>query len=169
MYVPLRSGAVRMGRKGKAGGRVDPDVMARQQRCLDAIVAGESYTSIALREGYASESGARAAVEAVIQRAAIQGAEELRPVLAARATDMWRRGHQVMVEGQDAGDMDMFRVGAVVADRALARTMRLFGLDQATTTVQMGGSPGDLEALKQLFAQQLDGGVIDGEIVEDGS
>lgn len=160
-----------MSKKGKAGGKVDPVTAAKQQRCLDLAVQGFGYTQIAEQEGYASESGARAAVNAVLHRAAIDGAEELRPVLAARFTEMYRHGFEVMLAGRDQKegmDLDMFKTGAVVADRALARLMRLFGMDQATMTVH-AGTPGDLESLKLEFLKSLDGrAVIDGEIVADG-
>jgi hypothetical protein len=156
-----------MGRKGKAGGRVDVETMQRQQRCADLAIRGLSYTAIAEAEGYASESGARHAVSAVLSRADNGAAEELRPLMSARATELWRHGFEVMLEGRDAGDMDMFRTGAVVADRALARMMRLFGLDQAAMAVQMSGTVGDLEALKAQFLGALEPGVLDGEIVDD--
>ena len=157
-----------MGKRGKAGGKVDAETLARQQRCADLAIRGLSYTAIAEHEGYASESGARAAVAAVLHRADNAAAEELRPLMSARATELWRNGFEVMREGRDAGDMDRFRTGAVVADRALARLMRLWGLDQAAMAVQMSGTVGDLETLKVEFLRSLDAdAVIDGEIVAD--
>ncbi|MDE1673784.1 hypothetical protein [Nocardia gipuzkoensis] len=154
-----------MPKKGRR--RVTVLAMARQQRCLAAFVAGKSYAAIALEEGYASESGARMAVKAVLERTAVEGAEQLRPELLLKFGEMYRRGFAMMEQGEKKDDLDKWKAGAVVADRAAARIMRLMGLDQANTVVQFGGDPGALVDLKNAFAAALDGEVpIDAEVVD---
>ncbi|MEU1550246.1 hypothetical protein [Nocardia sp. NPDC005745] len=151
-------------RRGKA--RATPDEMARQQRCADLAVQGLTYAEIAVEEGYASESGARAAVHAVFRRAATDAADVLRPKIEARAELLWTAGLQVMRDGRDEGDLDKFKAGATVADRALARLMRLYGLDQPVVEVNVGGE--SLDSLKAQFMRMLDGDVVDAELVSAG-
>lgn len=161
-----------MGKTGKAGGKVDPETMARQQRCLDLAVRGITYAEIAEEEGYAGESGARAAVHAALKRAATSAAETVRPLMIARAEQLWAHGFGVMLEGRDQGDMERFAKGASVADKALARLVRLHGLDQVPAVqVSVEGAP-DLTQLKRAFSELLDGvggDVVDGEVVDSGA
>ncbi|NKY47991.1 hypothetical protein [Nocardia cerradoensis] len=158
-----------MGKKGKAAGKVDPETRARQQRCLDLKVRGMTYADIAEHEGYAGESGARAAVEAALARAEKQAADVVRPLMVARAEKLWEHGLGVMLEGRDEGDMERFAKGASVADKALARLMRLHGLDTPDVSVQIGAGAGELERLKNDFMLEINkaaGGVLDAELVE---
>ncbi|MGW5514634.1 hypothetical protein [Nocardia africana] len=161
-----------MGKKGKAAGKVDPETRARQQRCLDLKVRGLTYADIAEEEGYAGESGARAAVEAALSRAASEAAEVVRPLMVARAEKLWEHGLGVMLEGRDQGDMERFAKGASVADKALARLMRLHGLDAPDVAVQIGAGAGELERLKNDFLLEINkaaGGVVDVELVPTDS
>lgn len=157
-------------RRGKAA--PNPDTMAKQQRCLDLAVRGMTYLEIAEAEGYSGESGARAAVHAAFKRAATDAAEVVRPLMIARAERLWEHGFGVMLEGRDQDDMDKFVKGAKVADSALARLMRLHGLDQVPAVqVSVEGAP-SLESLKQQFGELLDrpaGEVIEGEVIPDGA
>lgn len=132
------------------------DTMAKQQRCLDLAVRGLTYAQIAEEEGYAGESGARAAVHAALKRAATAADETVRPMMVARAEQLWVHGFGVLLEGRDQGDMDKFARGAKVADSALARLMRLHGLDQVPAVqVSVGGAP-SLEAIKAEFSAYMD-------------
>ena len=143
--------------KGVVAGVVPVETQARQLRCLELAVAGLSYTAIAEEEGYASESGARAAVNAVLQRTAVQGAEELRLLLGEQLADLYRRGMLLMEQGAENGNLDMVKAGALICDRALGRRMRLYGLDTAVVGVgAAGGDPGRLEALRAKFAEAWD-------------
>ncbi|MCM6777890.1 hypothetical protein NDR87_31675 [Nocardia sp. CDC159] len=157
-----------MARKGKAAGKVDPETMARQQRCLDLAVRGLSYCEIAEHEGYSGESGARQAVHAALRRAATDAAEVVRPLMIARAEKLWEHGYAVMLEGRDEQDIDKFLKGASAADRALGRLMSLHGLDRVPAVkVSMEGMP-DLDRLKREMLQLLDGGeTIEGEVVSE--
>ncbi|WP_280332063.1 hypothetical protein [Nocardia wallacei] len=142
--------------------------MAKQQRCLDLAVRGLTYADIAHEEGYANESSARSAVHAALKRAATEAAETVRPLMIARAEKLWEHGFGVMLQGRDQQDIDMFVKGAGVADKALARLMRLHGLDEpAPVQVQVGT---DLESLKRDFAKLLDERdspeLIEGEVVD---
>ncbi len=142
--------------------------MAKQQRCADLAVQGLTYREIAEHEGYKDESGARAAVHAVFRRAATDAADILRPKIEARIELLWTAGLQVMQEGREQDDEGKFRAGATVADRALARLMRLYGLDQPTVEVHVGGE--SLDNLKAQFTAMLDGQVVDAEVVSpDGT
>lgn len=146
------------------------DTKMKQQRCLDLAVQGLPYWQIAEAEGYASESGARKAVNAALRRAAKKAAETVRPMMVARAERLWVSGIEVMQEGRDEQDMDKFKAGASVADKALARLMRLHGLDEpAPVQVTVGGT--DLATLKQEFEKLLDGRpppeLIEGEVVDE--
>lgn len=156
-----------MARKGKAVSKVTPETMAKQQRCLDLAVRGITYAEIAEHEGYSGESGARAAVHAALKRAASEAAETVRPLMIARAEKLWEHGFGVMLEGRDQQDIDMFVKGAGVADKALARLMRLHGLDEPPAVQVSVGT--DLESLKRDFAKLLDAGEpIEAEVVEGG-
>lgn len=152
-------------RPPRGNARCTPDEMERQQRCADLAVQGLTYAEIAEHEGYASESGARYAVAAVFRRAATDSVEILRPKMEGRAELLWTAGLQVMQEGRENGDLDKFVKGAAVADKALARLMRLYGLDQPTVEVHVGGD--SLETLKRQFMELLDGQVLDAEVVPD--
>jgi DNA-binding CsgD family transcriptional regulator len=145
------------------------EVKAKQQRCLDLAVKGLTYAEIAEAEGYASESGARKAVNAALKRSAKKAAETVRPLMVARAEKLWEHGLGVMLEGRDEGDMERFAKGASVADKALARLMRLHGLDTPDVSVQIGAGAGELERLKNDFMLEINkaaGGVLDAELVE---
>ncbi|RJO71415.1 hypothetical protein D5S18_24910 [Nocardia panacis] len=134
-------------------------------------VRGLPYADIAEREGYASESGARAAVEAALMRAAAEAAEVVRPLMIARAERLWEHGLGVMLEGRNDGDMERYSKGAAVADRALARLMKLHGLDTPDVALHVGAGAGDLERLKADFLLEITragGGVVDAELVEPG-
>lgn len=152
--------------RGNAVAKID--IKMKQQRCLDLAVQGLPYWQIAEAEGYASESGARKAVNAALKRAAKKAAATVLPMMIARAEKLWASGIEVMQEGRDEADMDKYKAGASVADKALARLMRLHGLDDpAPVQVQVGT---DLESLKRDFAKLLDERdspeLIEGEVVE---
>ncbi|WP_157121222.1 hypothetical protein [Nocardia miyunensis] len=157
------------GKRRRGNASPAPDTMAKQQRCLDLAVRGLTYAEIAEEEGYAGESGARAAVHAALKRAATSAAETVRPLMIARAEQLWTHGFGVMLEGRDERDIDKFVKGASVADKALARLVRLHGLDQVPAVqVTVEGAP-DLAQLKREFAELLDGAggdVVDGEVVD---
>lgn len=159
------------GKRRRGNASPAPDTMAKQQRCLDLAVRGITYAEIAEHEGYAGESGARAAVHAALKRAATSAAETVRPLMIARAEQLWAHGFGVMLEGRNQGDMERFVKGASVADKALARLVRLHGLDQVPAVqVSVEGAP-DLAQLKRAFSELLDGvggDVVDGEVVDGG-
>lgn len=164
----LRSGAVRMGKQRRGNAIPDAEVMAKQQRCLDYRATGKlTYAEIAEMEGYGSESGARAAVEAALRRAATESAELVRPLMIDRAERLFSQGYAVLSEGRDIGDMDKFAKGAAVADRAFGRLLKLYGLDVEQVSVNLGGG-GELDKIKAELTQLLDGNVVDAEVVPEG-
>ncbi|WP_280420026.1 hypothetical protein [Nocardia carnea] len=156
------------GKRRRGNAVPDAEVMAKQQRCLDYRATGKlTYAEIAEIEGYESESGARAAVEAALRRAATEAAAVVRPLMIDRAERMFAQGYAVMMEGRDAGDMDMFTKGAAVADRSFGRLMKLHNLDVEQVSVNLGGG-GELDRIKQEFAALMEGNVVDAEIVPEG-
>lgn len=146
----------------------DPETIAKQQRCADLAVQGLSYTEIAEHEGYASESGARAAVHAVFRRAATEATEVIRPKLIARAEALWVKAYGLVLRAGETGDTDDLIKGLNAADKALARLSKLYGLDAPDVTVQIGSSPGELEALKAELDALMSGQApaIDAEVVD---
>ena len=161
-----------MGRKGKAAGKVDPEVQVKQQRCLDlAVQGGLTYEEIALEVGYASESGVRAAIDAVLQRAANEGAEVARPRMIARAEALWIHAYRLVQQGAqvmaESGESDVLVKGLGAADRALARLSKLHGLDGPDIAVSFGADAGELERIKADVTRLLDAGVVDAEVVPD--
>ncbi|WP_280499353.1 hypothetical protein [Nocardia cyriacigeorgica] len=168
MTTPRKPGARKRHGPSKGAASPDPDVMAKQQRCADLAVQGFTYTEIAEAEGYASESGARAAVHAVFRRAATESTEIIRPKLLARAEALWIKAYGLVLRAGETGDADELVKGLNAADKALARLSKLYGLDAPDVTVQIGASPGELEALKGELDALLSGQTpaIDAEVVD---
>lgn len=164
---------MRVAKTGKAAGKVDPETRARQQRCLDLVVRGNfTYAEIAEREGYAGESGARAAVEAALKRAANEAAEIVRPTMIARAEALWAKAYGAVLRAEGraefAEDSDELIKALNAADKALARLSKLYGLDAPDIAVNLGGDPAELERLRADVTRMLEGsaGVVDGEVVD---
>jgi hypothetical protein len=159
-----------MGRNGKPGGKVDPETQVKQQRCLDLVVQGGfTYAEIAEQVGYAGESGARQAVDAILKRRAGEGAELVRPKMIARAEALWGRAWGAVLRADDAGDMDALVKAMSAADKALARLSKLHGLEGPDVSVVIGGDPAELERLKRDALALLDGSagdVVEGEVVD---
>lgn len=153
---------------------LQPETAAKQHRCMELAIQGLTYQEIADREGYANHSGAQQAVARGFERAFDTAADQLRPRYQGRAELLWSKGMALLDRGLDPGedeegkpkpvDLDMVRVGAQIADRALGRLMRLSGLDQAAVTVSVGGN--DLERLKNEFAGLLATPMLEAEVVE---
>lgn len=159
-----------MGKTGKAAGKVDPETQVKQQRCLDLMVAGNyTYAEIAEEVGYASESGARQAVDAILKRRAGEAAELVRPRMIARAEALWGRAWRAVLRADDDGDVDALAKAMNAADKALARLSKLHGLDAPDIAVNIGGDPAELERLRADVTRMLEGsagGVVDGEVVD---
>lgn len=157
-----------MGRNGKPGGKVDPETQVKQQRCLDLVVQGGfTYAEIAEQVGYAGESGARQAVDAILKRRAGEAAEVVRPKMIARAEALWSRAWRAVLRADDAGDVDALVKAMNAADKALARLSKLHGLDAPDIAVHVGADSGELERLRLEVREMLDAGVVDAEVVSD--
>ncbi len=165
---------MRMAKTGKAAGKVPAEVQVKQQRCLDLVVQGGlTYEEIAEEVGYSSESGVRAAVDAVLQRAANAGAEVARPRMIARAEALWVHAYWLVQQGRqlmaESGDPDVLVKGLAAADRQLARLSKLHHLDAPDIAVNIGGDPAELDRLRAEVLGLLDGSagtVVDGEVVD---
>lgn len=161
-----------MAKTGKAAGKVPPEVQVKQQRALDLVVQGGlTYEEIAEEVGYASESGVRQAIDAVLARAANAGAEIARPRLIARAEALWIHAYRLVQQGAEvmaeSGEPDVLVKGLTAADKALARLSKLHGLDGPDVSVQFGADAGELERIKADYQRMLEAGaVVDAEVVE---
>jgi hypothetical protein len=92
-------------------------------QAAELYLGGATYQQVAERLNYASESGARAAVQADLRRRG-EGVDEKRLLVAARLEKVIASYWQAGVERRDEG-------AAKIVLRALADYSRLLGLDAA--------------------------------------
>lgn len=150
--------------------------MDRQLRCVAHRTNGLTFAEIAEEEGYASESGARAACRAVWKRAAVTATDELRAMLADRGERLWVAGLRVMddgvemmAQGKEELGLKKFEVGHRAAERALGRLILIHGVSGPVQQPEVEGAP-SLEEIKRAFDAAVAGRgepPIDVEVVPD--
>jgi len=152
------------------------DAKERQRQAIQLKMAGASYTQIADQLGYASASGAHAAVKRAMEEVPNEEVDSLRQVDNARLNQMllgvWGKAQK--------GDF-----GAI--DRALKimeRMAKLNGVDAPTkseitnigggttnigTIVIDGNKDSYIQALRKARGELVDEDIIDAEIIEEPS
>lgn len=91
-----------------------PDERLRQEEALKLRIGGATYARIAEQLGYADHSGARLAVQAVLDRQESESAAELRKIEDARLDLLWLRAFTTAMNGNATAE-----VRAKAEDRAL--------------------------------------------------
>jgi hypothetical protein len=137
-------------------GECDINLIERERQCLEHRATGATYEQIASAVGYASASGAYAALSRALKRTLIEPASQVRQIEINRLDAM----HAALWPTVESPASDQLLLKAIPLLLKIAeRRARLLGLDAPTELRQQIVEPVDHEReqrIRQVLADALD-------------
>lgn len=150
----------------RAGNNVrKPSTQERDRKAVDLVIAGARWGEIAKDEslGYSSADHVRMSVKRYFDRVAKDQFATMHPVLQERGELMWRKAWSRINSSATTDEWDRaMRQGF----QALTFLARLNGLYDQGAQVNINVNRGEISDLRSEFQQLLDGGVVDGEVID---
>lgn len=151
----------------RAGNNVrKPSTQERDRKAVDLVIAGARWGEIAKDEslGYSSADHVRMSVKRYFERVAKDQFATMHPVLQERGELMWRKAWSRINSSESTDEWDRaMRQGF----QALTFLARLNGLYDQGAQVNINVNRGEISELRSEFQQLLDGGVVDGEVLDE--
>lgn len=139
--------------------QLTPEQASRYREVVRLRTAGLTLDEIAERTGYASRSGAKAALDSALKLWGQEAVEGLRTLEGERLEELWRRGFRRLLSNPDMETGEMVSLmGSLV--KVSHRKAALFGLD-APRQMEVTGTDGgpivtDVGRLLEERLQQLE-------------
>lgn len=134
------------------------EARAKAQKAADLRIAGMTWIKIAKEVGYATESGARLAVNRMFEADAQKSFEQMHPVLAERAEALWRKAWSRVNTSITFDEWDKAMRQAL---SVLNYSARIHGLmDGPKITIDLNANQ-SLTSLREEFNQLRTPSVID--------